>query len=60
MVGYLKQHDMAVFGIAFSTHSVVPWVVSIGVAVGGVWLAKRFAPEMKQAYEQASTLEGGS
>ena len=48
---------MSLFGISFSSHDVLPWIVSSVLAVGGIWLAKRFAPEMKQAYENASTLE---
>ena len=50
---------MQLYWMEFSHFDPIPWVVAALMAVGGFWLAKRAAPEMKHAYEHASTLEAG-
>ncbi|MEM9061609.1 MAG: branched-chain amino acid ABC transporter permease [Pseudomonadota bacterium] len=55
----IGEESMTLFWTEFSHYDALPWVIASALAVGGFWLASRFAGEMKQAYEAASTLEGG-
>lgn len=50
------EHHMVLFWIDFSTHDVLPWLVALAVAVIGIGLAVRNAPNFKAAWENASTL----
>jgi len=53
----IGDDEMTIFWTTFSSHDVLPWVISIGLAVGGFVIARRFAPEMGEAYSSASRLE---
>ena len=53
----IGDDEMTVFWVTFSSHDVLPWVISGGLAVGGFLMARRSAPEMGEAYSNASTLE---
>ena len=55
----IGDEAMSLFWMDFSSHDVLPWVISSALAVGGFWLASRSAAEMREAYENASTLETG-
>ena len=50
------EHHMVLFWTEFSTHDVLPWLVALGVAVIGIGLAVRNAPNFKAAWDNASTL----
>ena len=50
------DHVMSIFWTTFSTHDILPWVVLIVLSVGGIWLAKRNAPELLEAWGNANTL----
>lgn len=50
------DHEMSIFWTSFSTHDILPWVVLIALTVGGLWLARRNAPELKEAWGNANTL----
>lgn len=54
------DHEMTLFWITFDSHSILPWAISIVMAVGGVWLARRTAPDMAAAYHAATKLDGGA
>jgi len=50
------DHEMSLFWTSFSTHDILPWVVLIALTVGGLWLSRRNAPELKEAWDNANTL----
>lgn len=50
------DHKMSIFWTSFSTHDILPWVVLIALTMGGLWLARRNAPELKEAWGNANTL----
>lgn len=52
--------EIAIYWTTIDTHDVVPWIVAIAAAVLGFWLAARFAPAMKAAFDEASLPEGGA
>lgn len=54
----IGDDEMSVFWMSFSTHDVLPWLVSIALTATGGFLAWRGAPAMKAAFEQASNLDG--
>ncbi len=54
------DNEMSVFGIVFDSHSILPWVVAAALAAGGIWLAKRNAPELRQAWDEANTPGGAA
>ena len=50
------DHVMSIFWTSFSTHDILPWVVLTVLSVGGIWLTKRNAPELLEAWGNANTL----
>lgn len=50
------DHVMSIYWTTFSTHDILPWVVLAVLSVGGIWLAKRNAPELLEAWGNANTL----
>ncbi len=50
------DHVMSIFWTTFSTHDILPWVVLVALSVGGIWLARRNAPELLEAWGNANTL----
>lgn len=52
------DHDMTLFWISFNSHSVVPLLVCVVMAVGGFLVAKRVAPDVAEAWHDANTPEG--
>ena len=53
----IGDDQMTLFWTTFSSHDILPWIVTGAVALGGFWLARRSAPEMKAAFESASQIE---
>lgn len=58
------ENDMSLFGIEFSTHSPLPWIVIIGVTLVCFWIAKRNSAELRETWGNANVLsspkEGGA
>ena len=54
--GATGDDEMTLYGWTFSSHDPVPWLVFGCVAAGGVWLARRGAPEAKAVFDAASSL----
>ena len=54
--GYEGDHEMALFWVNWDTHSILPWAVFGVLTIGGFWLAKKFAPEMKEAWDNANVV----
>ncbi len=50
------DYEMTLYWTTFNHNDILPWVVLIVLAVGGIWLAKRTAPEMKEAWDNANTV----
>lgn len=55
--GYEGDHEMSLYWVNWDTHSVLPWAVFGVLTVGGFFLAKKSAPEMKEAWDNANVLE---
>jgi len=45
---------MSLFGIEFSSHSLWPWLITAGLAVVLLAIAKRNAPELKEIWDEAN------
>lgn len=54
------DNEMTLFWVTFDSHSVLPWIVGLVLAVGGIWLARRNAPELREIWHRASSLDGGA
>jgi branched-chain amino acid transport system permease protein len=52
----LGDEEMTLFWTTFNSHSVLPWVIAIGAAVGSIWLTRKMAPQMVEAWHAANTL----
>lgn len=48
---------MGIYWVNWDTHSILPWAVFGVLTVGGFFLARKFAPEMKEAWDNANTVE---
>ena len=48
------ETHMDLFGIGFDALGVMPWVVTIGVAIVGIWIAKWQAPVLRAAWDDAT------
>jgi branched-chain amino acid transport system permease protein len=49
------EEEMTLFWITFDSSRPLPWIVAIGVAIAGIWLARRNAPELVEVWHDAST-----
>ena len=49
------DEEMTIFWTTFDSHALVPWIIAVAVAGGGIWLARRNTPEMVEAWGQANT-----
>ncbi|MCF6231791.1 MAG: branched-chain amino acid ABC transporter permease [Rhodobacteraceae bacterium] len=49
------DEQMTLFWISLNSHSALPIVVTLVLAVGGIWVARRFAPEMAEAWHRSIT-----
>ena len=47
--------QMSLFGIGFSSHSFVPWLVCIAIAVIGIGIARHFAADLRDGWDEANT-----
>ena len=51
------EEMMTLYWMHFNSHGVLPWVLSVGVAVGGSWLCHLLARQVKAAWEVANQIE---
>jgi branched-chain amino acid transport system permease protein len=56
----LGDEEMSLFGIVFSSHSVLPWIITAALTVAGFWIAKRNSPGLRAAWDDANTSSGGA
>lgn len=52
----IGDHEMTLFWTTFDSHSILPWAIAIIVAVGSVWLTRKMAPQMAEAWHAANSL----
>lgn len=52
---YVGDEEMTLFWTTFNSHAVMPWVLVIGIFAVSLYLTRRFAPEMAEAFGRAST-----
>ncbi|MEM7545914.1 MAG: branched-chain amino acid ABC transporter permease [Pseudomonadota bacterium] len=52
--------EMTLFWTTFSHGDILPWVVFIGAMLGGFYVARLMAPEMKAAWDEANTPPGAA
>jgi branched-chain amino acid transport system permease protein len=51
----LGESEMSIFWTTFDSHSALAWIVAGGLGLGGVLIARHFAPELKDAWDHANT-----
>ncbi|MAY88529.1 MAG: branched-chain amino acid ABC transporter permease [Pseudooceanicola sp.] len=49
------ETDMTLFWVTFDSHSILPWIVAIVATVGGIWLARQGAPNLRETWHRANT-----
>ena len=54
------EHEMTLFWTALNTHHVWPWLIFGAIAAGGILIARHQAPILKEAWDQANTIDGAS
>ncbi|MEX2520309.1 MAG: branched-chain amino acid ABC transporter permease [Paracoccaceae bacterium] len=55
----IGEDEMGLFGMTVSAHSPIAWGVALAVAITGLWLARRGAPGLKAAWDEAATPQSG-
>lgn len=56
---YVGDNEMTLFWTTFDSHSVLPWAIAGVCFFGGIWLAKRNAPELATTWHRANGVTGG-
>ncbi|MEX0309055.1 MAG: branched-chain amino acid ABC transporter permease, partial [Tateyamaria sp.] len=54
------DHEMTVYWTTFDSHSVVPWIIAIAVTGVGFAIARRTAPGLVEAWNDANTPDGAT
>ena len=54
------EHNMVIFWVHLSTHSSVPWIIFAGLTLSGFFLSKRSAPELVEAWTNATKVTGSN
>lgn len=54
------DNEMTVFWTTFDSHNILPWVVLIAIAGIGLGIAKKTAPSLLEAWNEATTPDGGT
>jgi branched-chain amino acid transport system permease protein len=49
---------MSIFGVEFSSHSPVAWITCAAVAIAGILIARKNAPNLRQTWHEANTPGG--
>ena len=52
------DYDMTLFWTTFDSHSVLPWIIAVGIAVVAFWITRRNLPELRDAWNSANTAPG--
>ncbi len=52
------DEEMSLFWVTFNSHDILPWIVAIALTAGGIWLARRGAPELLDAWHRANAPSG--
>ena len=52
--------EMTVYWITFDSHNILPLAIFAIIAVGGFLLARRSAPELRDTWHRANSMEGGA
>jgi len=53
--GAVGDTEMTLFWITFNSHSALPLLITVALAVGGFWQARRSAPELAEIWQTANT-----
>lgn len=51
----IGDDEMTLFWATFDSHTLLPWLIAGAVALIGIGIAKRNAPELKEAWDAANT-----
>ncbi|WP_375264517.1 branched-chain amino acid ABC transporter permease [Planktotalea sp.] len=51
----IGDDEMTLFWTTFDSHTLLPWLIAGAVALIGIGIAKRNAPELKEAWDAANT-----
>jgi branched-chain amino acid transport system permease protein len=51
----IGDDEMTLFWTTFDSHTLLPWVIAGLVAFVGISIAKRNAPDLKEAWDSANT-----
>jgi branched-chain amino acid transport system permease protein len=54
------DHEMTLFWTTFDSHTILPWVVALAVAVIGLGIARATAPALREAWNEANTPGGAA
>lgn len=54
------DHEMTLFWTTFDSHTLLPWIIAAVVAVAGIGIARKTAPALKDAWDEANTAGGAS
>jgi len=49
------EEEMTLFWVSFNSHSILPMVIALAVAGVGIWVARRTAPDMAEAWNLSIT-----
>lgn len=52
------DHELTVYWITFDSHALLPWIIAIVVTIVGFWYARRTAPDLAEAWNDANTPDG--
>lgn len=54
------DHEMTLFWTTFDSHTALPWIVAIAIAVVGLGIARMTAPALRDAWNEANTAGGAA
>lgn len=52
--------EMTIFWTTFDSHALLPWIIAGAITLIGLGIAKKTAPALKEAWNEASTIGGAS
>ncbi len=58
--GATGDHEMTLFWTTFDSHTLMPWLIAAVITVVGLGIAKRTAPALKEAWDEANSAGGAS
>ena len=58
--GATGDNEMTLFWTTFDSHTLLPWIIAGAVALIGIAIARKTAPDLKDAWNEANTAGGGS